>query len=67
MSNATPGFARIADKITHGIACSSETDWNGLRDCIDTVTGGEYDALQLDILTDMVFQRRAALSKASAL
>jgi hypothetical protein len=48
-SNPTFRFCQLG----HDVSKS----WCALRDWIDIRTGSEFDAVQLDLLTDMVLQR----------
>lgn len=50
-------FTRTANRIAPKWTGSVPADDEELRDFIDIETGGELNAVQLDILTDMVAQR----------
>jgi len=47
-------IARAADRIADSLRGSVPTDWDLLRDICDQKTGGDFDCLQLDLLTDCV-------------
>ena len=56
---------KVSCKLAARVAahCGDTRDTESIRDCVDIVTGGELDATQIDVLTDMV---RAILKKKDA-
>ena len=50
-------IAQAADRIADSLRDSAPMAWDLLRDICDQQTGGDFDYLQLDLLTDSVQSR----------
>ena len=53
----TDSDKQTADRIAALYSDQPWDDWDNLRELVDAHTGGDYDCVSLDILTDMVALR----------